>query len=130
MKYYIPIFFFVFTISCSPKEKKIIDLSKEIMAIHDESMIEHGKIFKLRKNLLSQISSTNDSILKETLTQLVDDLDDADKGMMDWMHTYKAPEEFLPYEERLLYLENEKKKISTIRDQIHNSIIEAEKYKK
>ena len=127
--------------SCSQEKGNIDQVEKEVFAIHDEVMPKRGQIMDLR-NALSQKIVTIDSLLKikneDSLQQQKDQaltlsnaLQQADEGMMNWMHAYNGDSlKALSGDEALKALNAEKTKISQVRDQMLESITKAEAFLK
>jgi small-conductance mechanosensitive channel len=127
--------------SCSQEKGNIDQVEKEVFAIHDEVMPKMGQIMDLR-NALSQKIVTIDSLLKikneDSLQQQKDQaltlsnaLQQADEGMMNWMHAYNGDSlKALSGDEALKALNAEKTKISQVRDQMLESITKAEAFLK
>ncbi len=84
------------------------------MNIHDRSMPDHGKLFKLKKSLLAIYESVSDTLVKKEISSTIEDIDHADRGMMDWMHHYTAPADYLPFEEKKAYYLEQKKIIEDV----------------
>ncbi len=102
-------------VGCKPSKKKQLEKAAlEVMEVHDRTMKDHGEIFKLKKKLVANDLTQLDSIEAGEVSKTIVDLEKADKDMMDWMHNYTVPEEFLPYEEQMTYYKEEKKKIEDI----------------
>lgn len=127
--------------SCSQEKGNIDQVEKDVFAIHDEVMPKMGQIMDLR-NALSQKIVSIDSLLKikneDSLQQQKDQaltlsnaLQQADEGMMNWMHAYNGDSlKALSGEEALKALNAEKTKISQVRDQMLESITKAEAFLK
>ncbi len=98
----------------SSKKKQLEKAALEVMEAHDRTMKDHGELFKLKKKLVAIDVTTIDSLSANEISSVILDLEKADVDMMDWMHKYKAPDEFIPYDEQLSYYKNEKKKIEDI----------------
>ncbi|MDF7821136.1 hypothetical protein P1X15_26160 [Runella sp. MFBS21] len=127
--------------SCSQEKGNIDQVEKDVFAIHDEVMPKMGQIMDLR-NALSQKIVSIDSLLKikndDSLQQQKDQaltlsnaLQQADEGMMNWMHAYNGDSlKALSGDEALKALNAEKTKISQVRDQMLESITKAEAFLK
>lgn len=131
---FIGILFTIMVTSCGQskevKQKKELEkLAKEVMALHDQTMDKehYGQLRSLKKQLLEIESLQTDSSIKMELVNTSIDIDNADKGMMDWMHHYKAPDDFLPFDEQKAYYLEEKKKIEDVEKRINESIEHAKK---
>jgi len=116
------------------QKKSQDDLAKEVMAIHDEVMPRMGELVGFRKQLKTKINAwtqTNtaesDAVIMEA-TALVEKLDAADKGMMDWMHEYNGGQGLYEHELIMEYLRDEKSKIEKVRTDMNLSIEEAKQF--
>lgn len=108
--------------SCK-QSNQVEDLKSEVMNIHDEVMPEMGTLMSLKKQLkdtVSQLDSTNQSVA-DSLTLIVEQLEEADESMMQWMRNYSPPPEDMKQEEALQYLQLKKEEILEVRDKIYNS---------
>ncbi len=111
------------------KQKKELEkLALEVMEVHDRSMPEHGKLFGYKKKLLAIESSINDSIIKTEITNTIIEMEKADKDMMDWMHQYKEPDEFLPFEEKKTYYIDQKEVIAEVETRTNQLIEKAKQF--
>ncbi len=126
MKHLLYLFFFSsFIFSCNSLEKKETFLEQEIRRLHDiETMPKvTGVIPKLIKEIVNNVDST-------TATTLINDLNQSDEMMMDWMVGFKWQkdiEPIPPIEKRISYYEKEVEKLEALKIQINTSIKNAEK---
>ena len=116
----------VIVASCAQDKDKVTELESEVMTIHDEVMPKMDDIMtlkgKLSKKILSLDSLQNEGISGNALaeqrikaTDLNQKLNESDKLMMDWMHSYRGDSaKKLKSEQAILYFENEKKKIEEV----------------
>ncbi|THD69555.1 hypothetical protein E7Z59_04305 [Robertkochia marina] len=120
------------TTSCKQESKKEQPNSKmaEVMAIHDEVMPKMGTIGKLVAELkpMADTSQTDSTYIKA-----VTDLQDAHRSMMDWMKGFGErfdSEEILKGKpltpEKQKWLEEEEIKVKAMRDEVNQSIKNAE----
>lgn len=127
--------------SCGPskevKQKKELEkLAKQVMDAHDRTMDKdhYGQLRILDGRLLNIEIEQTDSNVKNELVNAALDLQKADRAMMNWMHEYTVPADFLPFEEQKTYYIEEKKKIEDIEKQTNEAIDRAkeliEKYGK
>ena len=80
----------------------------EVMAIHDAVMPEMGTIHAYKKELkILKNSFAGENKILDAIQQL----NNADDGMMDWMAAFKVPEN---KDSTDLYLQNEKIKIQKV----------------
>lgn len=104
------------------KQKQLID---EVMAVHDEVMPKMDTIMTLKSSLDSalKVSSSNDSAKIMALSAA---LDSADVKMSVWMEEYR-PELVKGKNDSTVvkYLENEKIRISLVKEVTNKSIEEA-----
>lgn len=99
------------------------ELAKEVMAIHDAAMAKMTHMHELKLQLQEIEKKSGKSA--ET-TSALEALKSAHKGMMDWMHEYKAPATETEFQNGEDYLQKEKVKIQGVSDAINTSIKEAE----
>ncbi|WP_163340685.1 hypothetical protein [Desulfopila sp. IMCC35008] len=99
-------------------------LADEVMAIHDEAMAKmtHMHELKLKLQDLQEKQGPSDQI-----TTAIEDLQNAHKGMMQWMRAYKAPKTPQELEAAETYLLQEKEKIKKVSEAINSSIAGSEK---
>lgn len=118
--------------SNDPNHMEEVAKHDEVMVIHDEVMPRMGEIHKLGKQLKKIVkneSVENDSILAE-IKNTIKYLDEADEGMMDWMHGYSKPSKLRDkksHEEIMEYLADEMKKVEKVKYDINTSIENAQK---
>lgn len=110
-------------------EKKLWD---DMMVIHDEVMPAMGDIFKYSKTLQTYLDSTEviDSTLRIQIEGTIEELNEADDGMMDWMAELKQPTELRKTksdQEVIIYLKSETEKIKVVKQQMEASIEAAKK---
>lgn len=132
------LFMAVMITACGPgkaeqQKKQQEDLAKEVIAVHDEVMPQMGELVKLRKQLKEKLNvwnepATVDSARAQKATLLVADLDAADKGMMDWMHTYNGGEGLYDHDAVMAYLTDEKTKITTVKENMNKSMDAAKQF--
>ncbi len=125
MKYYFLLLFFgsICLISCghsdNPERQKAFDA---MMEVHDEVMPEISTINKLSRKLKKKIETTvnQDSVamMKQTLTAL----EEAEEGMMDWMHELDVPGKKVEDADAIAYMKKETDKISIVSQKMKNSI--------
>ena len=101
---------------------------EEIMKIHDDVMPKVKDINRLQKKLKATLETTDAATNKEEIQSILKQLDEADKGMWDWMSAFKQPSKKSPQDSIIQYLEQEKKTISKVSEDMLNSIATAEKY--
>ncbi len=133
---YITLLFLLILSSCGPSKEQILkkqnweleQLALEVMEVHDRSMKNHGGLFKLKKYIISIDECSTDSITKDKAIVLINNIEKADKDMMDWMHQYTAPDEFLSFDEKKIYYLDQKKSIEAVEIFMNKTIEEAEKF--
>lgn len=138
-KIWIAVFFVALACpACGPgkaerEQKQQEELAKEVIGIHDEVMPHMGELVKLRKRLKEHINgwaadSTGNSASIQEARKLVNDLDAADKAMMDWMHEYNGGQGLYEHEAIMEYLGNEKTKIQTVETDMERSMDAAKEF--
>lgn len=115
------IVFFSSLMACKEKvvENKENPLYTEVMAIHDKVMPEMSTIHALKRDLKAiEKPESKDIIIKNIIA-----LDNADEAMMSWMADFKVPED---KSKEVEYLNNEKKAIQIVSDQMYGAINQAQ----
>ena len=114
-------------LSCGKDTDKVLELESEVMTIHDEVMPRMDDIMTLKaalsKKIMKMDSLQNEGISGNTLAaermaaaDFNQKLNESDKLMMDWMHSYRGDSaKKLKPEQAILYFESEKKKIEDIK---------------
>ena len=128
MKKHIPLLGLSVLLSCAQQDtNKVTEIEGEVMMIHDEVMPQMDEIMtlkaKLSRKIVSMDSLQNEGISGNTLAEerikavdLNQKLNESDKLMMDWMHEYRGDSaKKLKPEQAILYFENEKKRIESVR---------------
>ncbi|WP_425392686.1 hypothetical protein [Ekhidna sp.] len=125
MKYLFLLIPFVLLFSCasSGDKEELSSLKDEVMAIHDEVMPKMGELRRARKDLLLQADSLMESNPDRAamLTTVADEIADANESMMQWMRAYE-PEFEGTDEEIKQYLEDQKKAIQEVKEQMNGSL--------
>lgn len=115
-------------ISPEKKQHKELEiLAREVMDIHDRTMADYGKLYGLKKKLLTIYDQETDSVQRNMINEIIMNLEKADKDMMDWMHQYHAPEDYLPFEEKKTYYLEQKSIIQDVEKITRSSINDAKK---
>jgi len=115
----------------SEEELKIESLKKEVIAVHDEAMGRMGEIMRLKKELQTKAEADTTA----SIQQIIQNLEAADKAMMDWMHGFKFPltsnadetSDTTDVAVKIEYLQQEKEKMETIEQQMVKAIEAAKK---
>jgi hypothetical protein len=122
--------------SCSdPKEKKVQELKKVTIALHDEVMPRMGEISELTsalKDLREEVKlDTTDSAINQLviINAQVKQLDDAHEGMMQWMADYEPRyEEEHPLDSAVVYYEEQRSFIERVKLEMEKSIEDAQTF--
>ncbi|MEM9920380.1 MAG: hypothetical protein AAF990_19945 [Bacteroidota bacterium] len=107
---------------------KLYDL---VMNTHDEVMPRMTEITKLRRTLAQAIRAAKNEEnqeLEEKLKKEFDKVESANKGMWDWMHSFKHPAPQDPQDEVMKYLEEEMKKVNKVKSDIETAITDGNKF--
>lgn len=102
------------------------ELYKEVMVIHDEIMPAMSDIMSLNKKIKS-VQKTNPEEA-DKITELTGILESASEGMMNWMRNFNPKIENMTPEEAARYLEDEKKKITAVKQDMEAAIEKANKF--
>lgn len=106
-------------IGCNEGNDEVKKLEDEVMAVHDEVMPKITDLFSAKKELEIALKNGADSV---TVFSLLKDLDSADESMQMWMEEYEMPDESLDKALKLSYLNEEKGKITKVKESILASI--------
>ena len=107
--------------ACEEKSK----LEEEVIAIHDEVMPKMGDMHLARKALRKVLEKTEDEVVKKEILSMIKDLENADEGMMTWMHEWKVPKN---EPEKTTYLNKEKEKITKVKVDMLTSLENAHNF--
>jgi phosphoenolpyruvate-protein kinase (PTS system EI component) len=124
----------VFLVSCNGdnKEKEIESLKTEVIGIHDEVMPKMDEIMQLKQELQKNIDEqNNDSILSNSSNNaqnVISNLEKADNAMMNWMRNYDPEMEEMTTEEKLEYLQETKKDIQMVKEQMLSAISKSKEF--
>jgi len=105
----------------TPQEAELDNLFDEVMVIHDDVMPKTATIHRLKKKLKKNKGDDN----LESINKVIEQLDIADEGMMQWMEDFEKPKG-KPFEEAKAYYENEKIRITKVKKDILSAIAVAE----
>ena len=130
----------IFMLSCNQNKNDMYSDSKKIydesIKMHDEVMPMMGNIMKLQAELKSIKEETTDTVMISTINTTLQNLENAHKSMMYWMHHLTPipnPDEInsgqsgLPTEKEMLNIQKQSlEKIKKIKQETLESIDKAE----
>lgn len=104
-------------------EKLEKDLYDDVIGIHDEVMPKMSTLLSLEKQLKEKIqkvdtSETNSAEEIKKLNDQILELQVADEAMMQWMRNFQVDQEGWSHDSVMSYMEQEKKNISLVRNQM------------
>lgn len=112
---------------CGQKEDPNKALYNQVMDIHDEVMPSMEELYRLKKDLEEKVKNSPDLVenKKQEMEETILLLDSASKSMMVWMREFN-PED---YEKEALrdYLEEELKRVQTVKDVMLKALDEGRK---
>jgi hypothetical protein len=112
---------------CGQKEDPNKALYNQVMDIHDEVMPSMEELYRLKKDLEEKVKNSPDLLenKKQEMEETILLLDSASKSMMVWMREFN-PED---YEKEALrdYLEEELKRVQTVKDVMLKALDEGRK---
>ncbi len=105
--------------SQSMEENPNQELYDRVMAIHDEVMPKMDDLYTMKTVLSEKLKETANlpEDKRKALEELILQLDEAGKGMMDWMHQFK-PDDIVDAEQARAYLEDEMEKVRKVKNDI------------
>jgi len=106
-------------------EKKA--LVKSVMDVHDEAMAWMDEIHTLKTSIQNRVNndstlSTENDVKKQPFINSINELEEANEAMMDWMRNYREPKDTVQFSKAIDYLNNEKEEISLVRVQMKVAI--------
>lgn len=128
-------------ISCNPPHKKADEnvqsalppeeraekiLQDEVLAIHDEVMPKMDQLMRYKDQLLIKVDSIrsideDDQKIIE-LQENINQLKKADSAMMMWMRQFNAVRDSVSHEQRMEYLDKEKRRIEEVQKMMNTAI--------
>ena len=100
-------------------------LYDQVMSIHDEVMPKMEDIYKLKKQLLEELTKSNLMADKrKEIEGMVSKLDSTNNAMMDWMHNFNEPDT-TDQEAAREYLETQMEQIKKVRDLTNETLVKA-----
>jgi hypothetical protein len=107
-------------VSCEDRQAVEINrLHDTIMLMHDQAMLKMSDMMKLKRKLADKKNIASNDTLVQKYDQAIDELESADKYMMQWMRGYKKPE---PTAEGISYLENQYESVQVVSQKIDSAI--------
>jgi chemotaxis response regulator CheB len=126
--------------SCNKDADKVLELESEVMQIHDDVMPQMDDIMtlksKLSKKIMHMDSLQNEGVAGNNLaeermkaTEINQKLNESDKLMMDWMHSYRGDSaKKLKAADAIIYFESQKSKIIEVKEITSRTIQEAKSF--
>ncbi len=109
-------------------EKALYD---QVMQIHDEIMPKMDNIMKAKGQLQERLDSLRQINGNENLVSAMEEattsLTEADEAMMQWMRNFKPQDDVKDHQTVIDYYKDQEEKIKAVKDQMYNSLEEAEK---
>lgn len=102
-------------------------LYDEVMDVHDEVMPKMDDIYKLKEKLKKQLAEAPTMVeeKKKDLEETILQLDSASEGMMVWMRNFNPIPDSLGEEKARKYLEEQKVKVTKVKEDMLKAIEEA-----
>ena len=93
-----------------------------VMGIHDEIMPKIQDIFNIKTALEDKLS--NSEVNNDSLALIIDELKQAEAGMMNWMRSFK-PDKTVGHDSLMQYYRSEKEKIEKVKEEMESSLEKA-----
>jgi flagellar biosynthesis chaperone FliJ len=135
--FFIPLIILL-ALACNPqRQKEVVEaqnqrqqLYDEVMAVHDDVMPHMQDIRRYKNQIRDKIESMTKKGVsgKEvtTLNNLIDKLESADEAMMNWMRTFGRDYNEMDDDAAIAYLEDQKKKVIQVKNELETALREAE----
>ncbi|WP_276373054.1 hypothetical protein [Chryseolinea sp. H1M3-3] len=106
-------------------------LYDEVMSVHDEVMPKMDDLYKLKEHLKKQVADSPQMTeeKKKKIESAILQLDSASEGMMVWMRNFNPLPDSLGEEKARTYLEEQKVKVSKVKEDMLKAIEEGEALK-
>jgi len=99
-----------------------------ILKIHDNLMGQEGRLMDNKMRLDTLLKNKFIPDVKGSVTESVRNLNKADSAMENWMHNFNPDLSGKSHEEKMTYLQSQKKQIIVIDSQITQAIKESNTY--
>ena len=112
-------------VGCQDPQEK---LYQEVMAIHDEMMPDWSKVKQAKlklKPMIEVAEQQNDTSTVGKYLKAYGQLDTAYEAMSVWMKQFKTPTIEMPKEEAMKYLEDQKVKVTKMKEVMETNITAA-----
>ncbi len=93
-----------------------------VMGIHDEIMPKMQDIFNIKTALENKLSNSDE--IKDSIRLIIEELDQAESGMMDWMRSFR-PDKTVGHDSLMQYYRSEKEKIEKVKKEMETSLEKA-----
>ena len=97
-------------------------LYNQVMDIHDEVMPKTEEIYNISKKWKAALKDASSDEERELIQRKIDNLDSANKMMMDWMHEFKPLPDTTSEETARAYYETHLEKIKRVKEAILGAI--------
>ncbi|TRX56193.1 hypothetical protein FNH22_16255 [Fulvivirga sp. M361] len=107
-----------------------VALYDKVIEIHDEVMPKMDNIMNAKGKLQEKLDSLKEHDIEgemvEKITEALGALSEADEAMMGWMRNFHPKDSTSDHQTIMAYYEEQKVLISKVKDQMNNSLEEAE----
>ena len=101
-------------------------IEQEVLDIHDEVMPKMGDLNNNRKKLIKRLYTRDSVEYGMRIRESVDNLEEADSLMWDWMHNYSRPSYDKDLDSVEAYLNAELVKVKVMREKFFSGLSESE----
>ena len=107
----------------------VAELEQQVLATHDSVMNQMSDLMRFKKAVSVQLEKVTDDATKKRGLAISEQLNGADRLMMDWMHEYNGDTlKKLDQTSALAYLKDQQTKVNAVRDTMRKSLAEAKQY--
>lgn len=111
------------------EQRELKALYDEVIDIHDEVMPKMDDLMKAKGALQERLDTLRDVNPEDAaipeLEKTIISLTEADEAMMNWMRNFKPQDDAEDHKAAMDYYQEERKKISSVKDQMLNALEEA-----
>lgn len=107
----------------------VAELEQQVLATHDSVMTQMSELMRLKKVVSAQLEKAADDAARKQGQVVREQLEGADRLMMDWMHEYNGDTlKKLDQTQGLVYLKDQQTKVNTVREAMRKSLADAKQY--
>ena len=106
-----------------------VEMYENVIDIHNEVMPKMDDLYRYRQLAIERLDSLGEGADEEMfLRGMIQNLEHAEEGMMQWMRQFEKPADTIAFELVIEYYQSEMDKVTVVKDSIVNGINRASIY--